>query len=108
MENHRTDIEYEDELINKTFVFAMVNSFGALTYIAFIKEPVVNRLPGMDIYAMCPFEFKEAGRGRSCFSELAAQLSSIFVVKVIVDNLNLIVLLLEILNDEEGGVGGGR
>jgi|MDSY01.2.fsa_nt_gb hypothetical protein len=91
-ENHRTDIEYEDELINKTFVFAMVNSFGALTYIAFIKEPVVNRLPGMDIYAMCPFEFKEAGRGRSCFSELAAQLFSIFVVKVIVDNLNLIVL----------------
>lgn len=87
-ENHRTDLEYEDELIMKTFVFQMVNSYGALTYIAFLKEPVVNRLPGMDIYAMCPFEFKEVSRGRSCFSELGTQLFAIFVTKVIVDNSN--------------------
>lgn len=36
-ENHRTDTEYEDALIAKTFVFQFVNSFASLFYIAFIK-----------------------------------------------------------------------
>jgi hypothetical protein len=36
-ENHRTDNEYEDSLIGKTFVFQFVNSFAALGYLAFVK-----------------------------------------------------------------------
>jgi hypothetical protein len=36
-ENWRTDTEYEDNLIAKTFVFQFVNSYAALIYIAFIK-----------------------------------------------------------------------
>ena len=92
MENHRTDIEFEDALIIKTFTFQMVNSYGALAYIAFIKEPIVNRLPFVDIYALCPYEFKEAGRGRSCFTELGVQLNAIFVIKFIVDNLIAVIV----------------
>jgi anoctamin-10/anoctamin-7 len=36
-ENHRTDTQYEDNLIAKTFVFQFVNSFAALIYVAFFK-----------------------------------------------------------------------
>jgi hypothetical protein len=36
-ENHRTESEYEDNLISKVFIFQLVNSFAALTYVSFIK-----------------------------------------------------------------------
>lgn len=36
-ENHRTDTQYEDALISKIFIFTLVNSFAALTYVSFIK-----------------------------------------------------------------------
>jgi len=36
-ENHRTDTEFEDKLISKIFLFQMVNSFAAVSYIAFVK-----------------------------------------------------------------------
>jgi Na+/phosphate symporter len=37
-ENHKTDTDYEDNLIAKIFVFQLINSFAALTYISFIKS----------------------------------------------------------------------
>eukprot|EP00736_Rhodelphis_marinus_P006010 Rmarinus@m.13007 len=37
-ENHRTDTEYEDSLIRKTFSFQFINTFAALFYIAFVKR----------------------------------------------------------------------
>jgi hypothetical protein len=37
-ENHRTDTDYEDNLVAKVFVFQLVNSFAALTYVAFVKH----------------------------------------------------------------------
>lgn len=39
-ENHKTDIEYEDHLIAKTFVFSFINSYATLTYFAFIKSGI--------------------------------------------------------------------
>lgn len=36
-ENHRTDTQYEDALIAKTFIFQYVNSFASLFYISFVK-----------------------------------------------------------------------
>lgn len=36
-ENHRTDTEYENALISKTFMFQFVNSFSSLFYIGFVK-----------------------------------------------------------------------
>jgi len=39
-ENYKTETEYEDALIFKTFTFQFVNNYGALIYVAFIKGPV--------------------------------------------------------------------
>jgi hypothetical protein len=36
-ENHRTDIDYEDALISKTFIFEFCNNYIGLFYIAFLK-----------------------------------------------------------------------
>lgn len=36
-ENHRTDTQYEDALIAKTFIFQFVNSFASLFYTSFVK-----------------------------------------------------------------------
>jgi len=36
-ENHRTDTQYEDSLIGKTFLFQFINSFANMFYIAFVK-----------------------------------------------------------------------
>lgn len=86
-ENHRTDTEYEDGLIAKTFSFQMVNSYGALMYIAFVKEPVVNKLESLDLYAMCPYSQGSKNMGRSCVSEVGLQLFSIFVVNMIISTM---------------------
>jgi anoctamin-10/anoctamin-7 len=86
-ENHRTDTEYEDALISKTLSFQMVNSYGALMYIAFVKEPVVNKLEFLDLYAMCPYSQGSNNMGRSCVSEVGLQLFSIFVVNMIISTL---------------------
>ena len=37
-ENHRTNTQYEDALITKTFVFEMINNYFVLFFIAFLKE----------------------------------------------------------------------
>ena len=37
-ENHRTDTEYENNLVLKTFLFQFVNSYASFFYIAFIKR----------------------------------------------------------------------
>jgi hypothetical protein len=38
-ENHRTDTDYENHLILKTFLFQFVNSYASFFYIAFVKVP---------------------------------------------------------------------
>lgn len=62
LENHKTQNDYEDSLVLKTFCFQFVNSFNSLVYIAFIKPQVTNNS-------------KE-----SCMNELYTQLISIFLV----------------------------
>jgi hypothetical protein len=89
-ENYRTDTEYEDALIIKTFLFEMVNSYGALAYIAFLKQPVIRRLSFVSIYATCPFGSSSLDEGHSCLSELGAQLFSIFVVNLIIKTFSAV------------------
>ena len=71
-ENHRTDTEYEDALIAKTFSFQFVNSFASLFYIAFVKPFIA------DI---------DACVNLSCMSELQTTLGTIFLMRVTVGNL---------------------
>lgn len=70
-ENHRTDTEYEDSLIAKTFLFQFVNSYSSLFYIAFIK----------------PFsQFDPCSYGGSCMMELQVTLGTIFLSQITVGN----------------------
>jgi hypothetical protein len=66
----------------------MANSYGALFYIAFIQEKVIGRLEFLNIYGQCPFSENSPGRGRSCISALAVQLTSIFVIKIVVETFS--------------------
>jgi threonine/homoserine/homoserine lactone efflux protein len=69
-ENHRTDTQYEDSLISKTFVFQFVNSYASLFYIAFFK----------------PFLAEDPCIG-SCMHELQANLGTIFLTRLAIGNL---------------------
>jgi anoctamin-10/anoctamin-7 len=68
IENHRTDTEYEDNLILKTFMFQFVNSYASLFYIAFLKED-------------------NEGCIDSCMIELQTALGTIFLTRLAVGNL---------------------
>lgn len=70
-ENHRTDIEYEDALIAKTFIFQFVNSFAALVYVAFIK-------PFIPQYDSCAVD---------CLTELADKLFVILAADLLSANI---------------------
>lgn len=59
-ENHRTDTEYEDALIGKTFAFTFINSFSMLFYTAFVKPYIDDIDPCLN----------------SCMSELSTSLVS--------------------------------
>ncbi|GMF43157.1 unnamed protein product [Phytophthora fragariaefolia] len=68
-ENHRTDTEYEDHLIGKTFLFQFVNSYASLFYVAFIKTSVEGD-------ESCKPE------GRGCMDELMMSLGIIFILRL--------------------------
>ncbi len=86
-ENHRTDTEYEDALIAKTFCFQFVNSFASLFYIAFVKPFI----PGID---PCT---------GSCMIELRTTLGTIFLTRLASGNLTElgVPLLLSYLKSRE-------
>ncbi|KAG6578286.1 uncharacterized protein IUM83_16509 [Phytophthora cinnamomi] len=68
-ENHRTDTEYEDHLIGKTFLFQFVNSYASLFYVAFIKTAVEG-------HESCKPE------GHGCMDELMMSLGIIFILRL--------------------------
>lgn len=65
-ENHRTNTEFEDALIAKTFIFQFVNSFASLFYIAFVKPFIPDIDPCVG----------------SCMGELQASLGTIFMTRL--------------------------
>eukprot|EP01035_Chromulina_nebulosa_P017170 gene17170-22686_t len=75
-ENHRTDTEYEDALIAKTFVFQFVNSLSSLFYIAFIKP------------YMIPLDSCKV----SCMAELQTGLGTIFLTRLATGGILKIVI----------------
>jgi len=72
-ENHRTETAFEDALISKTFSFQFVNSFMALIYLAFIKQPLA--IAG---------GFGETRCYPNCFAELNTSLGTIFISNILV------------------------
>ena len=75
-ENHRTDTQYEDALISKTFVFQFVNSYASLFYVAFVK-------PFIPEYDACLGD---------CMMELSTTLGTIFLMSLTVGNITKVVL----------------
>lgn len=74
-ENHQTDTQFEDSLVNKLYCFTFVNSYGALFFIAFVAE-----------YTELGCEYG------SCFADLAYEMSIIFLSNLVVLNVTDVVL----------------
>jgi hypothetical protein len=81
-ENHRTDTDFENHLILKTFLFQFVNSYASFFYIAFVKEAATCVAPSLVL-----------PKGRAaCMSELQTQLLTIFGSKLVVGNLTEVLI----------------
>lgn len=76
-ENHRTNTEYEDALITKTFLFEFVNSFISLFYTAFVKPHLLLSDPCIN---------------GDCLSELQTTLGTIFMTRIFLGNFTEVVI----------------
>ena len=74
-EKHRTDTEYEDALISKTFVFQLINSYSSLVYLAFINPFTLNT------------EYGAEGCDKSCMPDLNEALGMIFLIRLLQGNI---------------------
>ena len=74
-EKYRTDTQYEDALIAKTFVFQVINSYSSLIYLAFVNPFVVGTEIGKD------------GCNNSCMPDLNEALGTIFLMRLLGDNI---------------------
>jgi anoctamin-10/anoctamin-7 len=70
-ENHRTQSDWENALIAKTFLFKFINSYNSLFYIAFFKRFDLHCTDDTD---------------PNCLGELSIQLAIIFGTAIIVNN----------------------
>lgn len=81
-ENHRTETEFEDSLIIKTFAFQFINSYSSFFYLAFIASEIPDD--------------NGVGRGScgasSCMVPLSINLAIIFGTRLVVTNTMEILL----------------
>ncbi|CAM9522050.1 unnamed protein product, partial [Discosporangium mesarthrocarpum] len=68
-ENHRTDTQFEDNLISKLFLFQFVNSYASLYYMAFIES--MTRAGCID---------------KGCMFDLMQSMAIIFTTRLVVAN----------------------
>lgn len=78
LENHRTQIEYDDQNILKMFIFQFVNNYFMLFYIGYLRQ-VPIAWTGYDIDTEC--------LGGSCLTELRLQVGLVFTTKMIAGQL---------------------
>lgn len=81
-ENHRTDTQFEDALIAKTFIFCFVNSFATLFYLAFIKSGTL--ILGQE--QLCEVKAQTFGAKDACFGNLGTALLIVFLTQMVVNN----------------------
>ncbi|XP_064642098.1 anoctamin-7-like isoform X3 [Lineus longissimus] len=82
-EMHRTQTDYEDQLIFKVFLFQFVNFYSSIFYIAFFKGRFVG-FPG-HYNKFLGLRNEECNNG-GCLVELAQQLAVIMVGKQVINN----------------------
>ncbi|KAJ8600325.1 hypothetical protein CTAYLR_000638 [Chrysophaeum taylorii] len=88
-EGHRSETQYEDALIGKTFIFTFVNAYASFVYTAFIKR-IQAQVPGAALSSRNPRLFDCVDE--NCMSDLQTQLSSIFISRVLISNLTSVVV----------------
>lgn len=76
-ENHRTQTEFEDQLIIKLFLFQFINTYTTLFYVAFVRSRVT--VFGLD---------DPCGAENSCMSQLSLQVLIQLVAKPAADMVN--------------------
>lgn len=75
LENYKTQSQYENSLIIKTYLFEFFNSYNSIIYIAFFKQQVEGCLSYVDQSAGANYEV-------DCMYELRTQLTWIFIIHV--------------------------
>uniref|UniRef100_A0A1I8F4Q3 Anoctamin n=1 Tax=Macrostomum lignano TaxID=282301 RepID=A0A1I8F4Q3_9PLAT len=115
-EMHRTQTEFEDQLILKVFIFQFVNFYSSIFYIAFFKGKFTG-YPGRYI-KFFGLRNEECDNG-GCLIELAQQLAVIMIGKQIINNCQEVFLpkyspgstrftKLKLSRNQERGQPGGR
>jgi len=82
LENHRTDTQYEDNLIVKIFSFTFVNSFASFFYLAF----VAGFLTQIDAEKEIHPDYRGQCGWTDCMRPLMINLAIIFGVRLVVTN----------------------
>jgi len=84
-ENHRTETQYEDALIAKTFVISFINSFSSMFFIAF------GQMFMADVFASVPYctGNREAG---GCMRVLQTTMGILFLTNLISGTLTTILV----------------
>lgn len=88
-EMHRTQTEFEDQLIFKVFIFQFVNFYSSIFYIAFFKGRLVGYPGHYNLFFGLRSE--ECNNG-GCLVELAQQLAVIMIGKQIINNAQEIIV----------------
>lgn len=84
-ENHRTDLEYQDSLITKIFIFQFINSFASFFFLAFIAQNLDRPSeldddgPEGDYVGQCGFT--------TCMIPLSINVATIFGGKIVFKNI---------------------
>ncbi|KAG1673586.1 Anoctamin-7 [Nymphon striatum] len=86
---HRTQTEFDDNLIFKVFLFQFVNFYSSIFYIAFFKGKFVG-YPGHYSHIL-GLRNEDCGNG-GCLMELAQQLAVIMIGKQIINNIQEVVV----------------
>eukprot|EP00164_Ancoracysta_twista_P001582 GFYU01002074.1.p1 GENE.GFYU01002074.1~~GFYU01002074.1.p1 ORF type:complete len:937 (+),score=239.21 GFYU01002074.1:170-2980(+) len=88
-ENYRTDTQFSDSVITKAFAFQFCNSYLVLYIVAFLK-PNIHNLNLENYLAPCPCTSGAetcADSERSCVGEIRTLLASIFLVQLVIGNV---------------------
>ena len=86
VENHRTETDFEDQLIAKVFLFQFVNSNGALFYVAMAQGPLTRGIGDKQ-----PWKTRRFDCAPYCLEHVSYLLGTIFIVRVVLGNWNEVV-----------------
>lgn len=86
-ENHRTQTQFEDSLIAKSFVFNFVNAYASLFYVAFFSSIFANMSSEDNAkYFQCN-TYQGETESPDCMEAMNSMLGTIFCVRLILGNI---------------------